>query len=570
MCGLAGYNGLLGQEEKLKMVIGLGAGIDSRGGHAAGYISANKHSVKFCKKLGKFMKAKQRFINTAAEGDACMMHARFATCGNKENVEEAHPYAIRRHNKIVLWGCHNGTLPSAWESAKKNDRKIAVDSQEIFELLADKDYEGIRELRGYGVITWIEPEHRDRINVVKLSNSGDIEIVKLEEGGIVWASTYYILKEAVKLAGLTIKGSFKDIEVGRVYQIAADGLYKTDLDGLKVGDAWRTPTYTSGHWNKTSHSFDYDDDDGEYAWWGKSHTNDTSNTTKTDTTITTAAKTTTHSYGHGNYDPPWEGKVERTGGIIEWYKNKRLHREDGPARITPEGVEEWWFNGKRHRLGGPAIKRKDGSQEWYEDGFHHRIDAAAIISSDGKEEEWWYKGQKHRKDGPAITKSNGDKEWWVDGKQHRIDGAAVEYANSDYRWYYHGQLHREDGPAMFFHSQKGNSLPAYEGYYIMGQFFKTKVEHEAALKIFHEEQKKAKQDIKALQDLENTLASKMDRELDRELNAPSRETKAEQDEIMEKDNAFMREMHLFLDKWDKEDDDKSSINDSNFLLKGLQ
>lgn len=38
-----------------------------------------------------------------------------------------------------------------------------------------------------------------------------------------------------------------------------------------------------------------------------------------------------------------------------WYKNGKLHREDGPAIIRlSDKTEIWYFEGRRHRIGGPA------------------------------------------------------------------------------------------------------------------------------------------------------------------------------------------------------------------------
>ena len=42
-------------------------------------------------------------------------------------------------------------------------------------------------------------------------------------------------------------------------------------------------------------------------------------------------------------------------GFLEhyWYRDGKIHRDDGPA-ITREGGVEWYSKGLRHRLDGPA------------------------------------------------------------------------------------------------------------------------------------------------------------------------------------------------------------------------
>lgn len=32
---------------------------------------------------------------------------------------------------------------------------------------------------------------------------------------------------------------------------------------------------------------------------------------------------------------------------IAWRMNGKLHRDDGPAVIYPDGTKEWWLNGKK-------------------------------------------------------------------------------------------------------------------------------------------------------------------------------------------------------------------------------
>ena len=56
-------------------------------------------------------------------------------------------------------------------------------------------------------------------------------------------------------------------------------------------------------------------------------------------------------------------------GTKFWYRNGKLHREDGPAIEYPDGSKHWYRNDKRHRENGPAIEYIDGSMRWYINGF---------------------------------------------------------------------------------------------------------------------------------------------------------------------------------------------------------
>lgn len=243
MCGLSGYIGLsVASEDKLMLILGLGDGIDSRGGHSCGYASisfatdgAASDDVRYARKKGTWIRSRIRFVEGAA-ADVCMMHARYATCGSREDPMNAHPFAIRRNGRVVIWGAHNGMVPDAFKSAKENGRDINVDSQEIFELLADKDYDGIRDMSGYGVITWIDTDHRERVNLCRLSAHSDICVVSVKGGGIVWASTWKILKEALKFADLEVEREYKLDDIGCVYRMTKNGVFKTKLRGITVGN----------------------------------------------------------------------------------------------------------------------------------------------------------------------------------------------------------------------------------------------------------------------------------------------------------------------------------------------
>ena len=77
-------------------------------------------------------------------------------------------------------------------------------------------------------------------------------------------------------------------------------------------------------------------------------------------------------------------------GTKRWYKNKELHREDGPAVIFSNGKKVWLKNGKRHREDGPAVEEADGTKFWYLDGKRHREDGPAAEYGDGKEDYYLF------------------------------------------------------------------------------------------------------------------------------------------------------------------------------------
>lgn len=111
-------------------------------------------------------------------------------------------------------------------------------------------------------------------------------------------------------------------------------------------------------------------------------------------------------------------------GIERWQVDGRLHREDGPAIIYPNGDQYWYKNGKLHREDEPAIMYFRGKQSWYKNGQLHREgDQPAVISNNTH--EWYKNGQLHR-----------DEEYYLNGK--KVGGPAIIYTNGNQYWYKNG------------------------------------------------------------------------------------------------------------------------------------
>jgi|SRR5690606_3917925 len=57
-------------------------------------------------------------------------------------------------------------------------------------------------------------------------------------------------------------------------------------------------------------------------------------------------------------------------GTKFWYKNGKLHRDDGPAIEYASGTKSWYNNEYLHRTDGPAIEGADGhKQYWYNNKY---------------------------------------------------------------------------------------------------------------------------------------------------------------------------------------------------------
>lgn len=88
------------------------------------------------------------------------------------------------------------------------------------------------------------------------------------------------------------------------------------------------------------------------------------------------------------------GKFYR-GRYVVLNNNGDLHRDDGPAVISPDGTQEWCRNNTLHRDDGPAIICSDGSQYWYQNGELHRDGGPAALYPDGSQ-LWYRNGERYQ------------------------------------------------------------------------------------------------------------------------------------------------------------------------------
>jgi len=94
-------------------------------------------------------------------------------------------------------------------------------------------------------------------------------------------------------------------------------------------------------------------------------------------------------------------------GTQYWYKDEQLHREDGPAVLYADGTKVWWRRGVWAGVGDkpdPELwARKEGAPKiyaislgghkwWYRDGKLHRDDGPAVEYANGTE-EWYFYGE---------------------------------------------------------------------------------------------------------------------------------------------------------------------------------
>lgn len=234
MCGLSGYSGVTDPNARVILTAALGSAIVSRGFGGAGFVNLNGRGGIFHQRtITHWRDVEEAFIQATAANESCMMHSR----GPISKVDtDVHPFPITRNGQVVLWGAHNGMFDDAWRSAKENDRNITVDSQELFELLADGRVADLAQLRGWGVITWVTADDPNTIKLCRLGVSSELVAANLEEGGVAYASTRQILEFGVKTAQLTIREMIP-LEIGRTY-LMSNGTIVLGQGGVTLSEEW--------------------------------------------------------------------------------------------------------------------------------------------------------------------------------------------------------------------------------------------------------------------------------------------------------------------------------------------
>jgi Glutamine amidotransferase domain len=264
---------------------------DNRGGDSWGVCSVNDKEVNVSRGLGQLA----NHAHEVADHRNFFAHTRYATHG-KKTVENAHPFEI---GDIV--GAHNGVISNHQELCRKYEREFDVDSMHLFAHLAER--KSFEEIEGYGAIEWIRRDDPTRINLCRISSSGDLAIFGIGDRssedtiGIVWSSNDKHLLESLYCSGIKTffpyrvnEGVVYYVRDGEVY-LATDG--KLELKGKTYSYSGSANNYNRSTTITTDNSGNdtLNEDEARYeAWKRKRFGSET-------TPIATSSTTTTEDKG---------------------------------------------------------------------------------------------------------------------------------------------------------------------------------------------------------------------------------------------------------------------------------
>lgn len=209
MCGLFGYSFHTqpGKNQLRSMMTALMLNNDRRGGKGWGMFLPKNNQV-------------MRGVTSIAKGwgdrswwwlDQPMLlaHTRYPSIGAVKKAN-SHPF---RKGHIV--GAHNGCLSNHSELNKLYERKFEVDSEHIFQHLAEG--KEMYDVEAYGAITWVDQkDNAQEIKVCKFNN-GILSVWRVENHGIVYSSEADAVEEALDIAGL--KGVNLRLDEDQIYNI---------------------------------------------------------------------------------------------------------------------------------------------------------------------------------------------------------------------------------------------------------------------------------------------------------------------------------------------------------------
>lgn len=191
--------------------------------------------------------AVDRLIDTIGSSRIAIGHVRAATVGNVV-AANAHPFRVDREDGTYVIGAHNGTLRT-WK-AKEGADKFDVDSEWVFNMIADKGKDAFRYFSGAFALVWYDSAHPKSLFMARNSERPLHYMVTENGRSIIGCS------ELGMLGWLSHKHEFKCHEDRPTpYYLEAGMLYEFSLENI---GAWKSEKFPDYDYTTSFSEKDYD------------------------------------------------------------------------------------------------------------------------------------------------------------------------------------------------------------------------------------------------------------------------------------------------------------------------
>lgn len=230
MCGIFGAIGQY-DKDKLKILALLNQerGKDSFGVYRRPFNKKTGVMYKIVDKPTEILNEVKLNTYMKSDNGIFMGHTRFATRGDKNKVENAHPFI-----KGNIIGTHNGVIYNINELEIEQDTKFEVDSEVIFHLLDKEDShkKAFSHLQGYWGLSWIDKREPKKLWLTTHNNT--LYYVKIENKAIYYSSDNDHLK--------LIMGHRTDGEIKKVPN--NQSLFINEDLSIRLGKQYNTKLYS--------------------------------------------------------------------------------------------------------------------------------------------------------------------------------------------------------------------------------------------------------------------------------------------------------------------------------------
>lgn len=260
MCGLTGFY-LQSKKADVRIKVSRAVAMlqmlnEQRGGDSWGYFNGQEVQ-KDTGGLGSIA------TDNLMEHRFALAHTRMATTGAKTK-RNAHPFDVEGSTAHII-GAHNGVVSNYDSIAKKNGWTVEVDSEVIFQSLANG--KSLGDLNGYGTITWVDMEKPDEVMLCRMSDSAQLAIAVLgsldKAEAVIWSSDEAHLRKALGIVGM--KSTMLKVDAHNVYRIDNKGVWITEekhhIGIQSYSQNSYVPARTYGGFNDNYHGYDRDEED---------------------------------------------------------------------------------------------------------------------------------------------------------------------------------------------------------------------------------------------------------------------------------------------------------------------